>query len=152
MNTLRTILIVLCVSGLACDERDSAELASEWRAAGLSVSEAETTDTDFGKACLRRDVNGVTVVQCKYSADSEAAEARAKGLAFVGKHTGAALNRGTDLLVVVDRDGADPQGRTINAVTKSFLGEAEPASKQAESSSLSSLLPKLGKTTDDESK
>jgi len=68
-------------------------------------------------------VSGIDVVLCGY-ADAKAAQAaEAAGVAAVGETTGTSLSRDTLLLVVADRRKADPAGRTINQITKTFLGK-----------------------------
>jgi len=134
----RWIVISVAMWTLAgCSEEPasrSSELVQQWESAGLKVADpVPLDDTKLGGRCERRDVNGVTVMTCDFASAEAASEARSKGLALVGNHTGTALVSGVRLLVAVDRDGVDREGRTINTLTKAFLGKgASSAAKAAE--------------------
>jgi len=94
----------------------------------LTVSEAEPFKAaGLEGECGKRVIDGVVAILCELPSEEAAKNARAAGLEVVGDATGAALVSGKHLLVVVDRDGKDPAGRTINALTKSFLGPAKSA-------------------------
>jgi hypothetical protein len=95
-----------------------------WKAAGLTVSAFDPVDgAAYGDGeCRGGTVNGVDAVLCQYATADLATAAQPKGLAAVGETTGSSLAQATLLLVVADRRKADPDGRTINQVTKIFRG------------------------------
>jgi len=127
-----TILVAAFALLVGCSKEsespESDELARQWESAGLKVADPVPLDDDkLGGRCQRRDVNGVTAMTCDFASAEAASAARAKGLALVGTHTGTALVSGSRLLVVMDRDGVDREGRTINTLTKAFVGGDTPA-------------------------
>lgn len=132
-SILPAIVAVIFAAGLAaaCGS-DSAKAAPDnaeavfgaWTKAGLEVSEhAPLEKHDLGDArCVSGQVAKVETVVCTYASAEAATKARDAGLQRVGQHTGASLARGTLLLIVTDRGKADPDGKTINVLTKTFLG------------------------------
>jgi len=74
----------------------------------------------LGNACNAGTVNGVDVVLCQFADAKAATAAESAALTWIDQATGAALANGEWQLVVVDRNNADPSGRTINAVAKAF--------------------------------
>ena len=125
------VVLVGCGDSKQPASPEGAERA--WTSAGLEVSAFEPAEVKAidGATCRAGTVSKVHVTLCEL-ADAEAArKAEASGLSLVGAHTGASLARGNLLLVVADRDKADPQGKTINTLTKSFrqleVGAAKPA-------------------------
>jgi hypothetical protein len=100
-------------------------LLKSWGDAKLQVSAFAAVDGKpyAGGACQGGTVSGVDVVLCGYPDAKAAQAAEAAGTAAVGETTGAAVSRDNTLLVVADRRKADPSGRTINQLTKSFLGK-----------------------------
>ena len=100
---------------------DDATVAA-WKKAGLEVS--ALTDVDAkpysAQKCSGGTVSGVDVVLCKYDTGEDAKAAEEPGLDQIGNATGASLAKGARLLVVADRRKADPSGRTIDTITKTF--------------------------------
>lgn len=125
------VALALAVTLVACSKAPEGKaegkaegpsgLVAKWTKAGLTVS-ALTEDKSgaIGPSCKRGTVSGVDVVHCTFPGEAEAKAAEAKALEWVADATGAALVAGKELLAVADRRGADPSGRTINAVTKAF--------------------------------
>jgi hypothetical protein len=103
---------------------DPAALQEAWTAAGLQVSAFAAADakTYGGGTCTGGTVSGVDVVLCKHPDEKAATAARPSGLAAVVETTGSVLARGELLLVIADRRKADPQGKAIDRMTKTFLG------------------------------
>jgi hypothetical protein len=99
-------------------------LMKSWGDAKLQVSAFAPVDGKAyaGGTCQAGTVSGVDTVLCSYPDAKAAKAAEAAGLAAIGETTGSSLSRDNLLLVVSDPRKADPSGRTINAVTKSFLG------------------------------
>jgi hypothetical protein len=134
---MRSGIIVVALVLIGCG--DSKQPASPegaenaWRSAGLEVSALEPTEVAAldGATCKAGTVSQVHVTLCELADADAARKAESKGLTLIGKHTGASLARGNLLLVVADRDTADPQGKTINTLTKSFR-QLEVAAKPAE--------------------
>ncbi len=112
----------------ACDKDASKTGGSDdtavaaWRKAGLEVS--ALTDVDAkpysAQGCKGGTVSGVDVILCRYDTGEDAKAAEDPALATLSGVTGAALANGSRLLVVADRRKADPTGRTIDIVTKTF--------------------------------
>ncbi|HUH01451.1 MAG TPA: hypothetical protein VML75_05610 [Kofleriaceae bacterium] len=118
------VLAAACGSDSAKSPENADAVFGAWTNAGLEVSEhAPLEKHDLGDArCMRGEVAKVETVVCAYDSAEAATKARDAGLAMVGQHTGASLARGTLLLIVTDRAKADPDGKTINLLTKTFLG------------------------------
>lgn len=124
----RSLLALALVTSLACGgDGDGSKASADavvaaWKAAKLDVS--AMTDVDpkpySATTCRGGTVSGIDVVVCSYGSGEDAQAAEDLGLAQIGSATGAALVRGTRLLVVADRRKVDPSGRTIDAITKAF--------------------------------
>lgn len=125
-----TVILGACVAlaSAACDKdtggakaTDDA-LVSAWRKAGLEVSALTSADAKpySAQACRAGTVSGVDVVLCSYDSGEDAHAAEDLGLAVVAEATGAAVARGSQLLVVADRRQTDPSGRTIDAIIRAF--------------------------------
>lgn len=127
-NLTIVILIAAGASLVACGDSaasDAQVVADTWKKAGIEVPPLETVaEHELGEAsCLATRPAQIEATLCVYESDDAAAAARPAALAMVGEHTGAALTRGKMLLVVADRKAVDPEGRTINQLTRSFLGK-----------------------------
>lgn len=61
---------------------------------------------------------GIELLLCSFPTPAEAKAAEGPGLAWVGAATGASQARGAVLIVIADRQKADPSGRTINRLLK----------------------------------
>lgn len=110
-------------SGAASRGGGSAGAAvAAWKAAGLSPSEFAPVDgAAYGAGqCRAGTVDGVETTLCEFPDEAAAKAAEKHGLAAVGEATGAALASGRLLLVVADRKHADPNGRRINQIAKTF--------------------------------
>ncbi|MCB9563412.1 MAG: hypothetical protein H6708_23680 [Kofleriaceae bacterium] len=96
-----------------------------WKAAGLTVSAFEVADGSSygGGDCKAGTVSGVDTVVCVYATAELAKAAEPAGLTAVGQATGVSMAQGELLLVIADRRAADPQGLTINRMTKLFRGK-----------------------------
>ena len=121
-------LVTAALAAAACGGNEAKPAATDdgliaaWKAAKLEVSALTAVEPKpYGAtACRGGTVSSVDVVLCDYGSGEDAQAAEDLGLAVVGGATGAALARGTRLLVVVDRRKADPSGRTIDAITAAF--------------------------------
>ncbi len=107
---------------VAAKERPAEQLVAAWRKAGLEVSAmAAANPKPFAaETCQAGTVNGVDVVLCDYDSGEDATAAEDLGLGTLTGVTGAALAKGSRLLVVADRRKVDPSGRTIDAITRAF--------------------------------
>lgn len=126
---LLTALLAWGPSGCGSDSAAAApekadDVLESWKSAGLEVGEhALMPKHELGEArCVRGEVSKIETTLCTYPSDEAANQAQAAGLTVVGSTTGAALARGKLLLVVSDRKDADKDGKTINSLTKTFLG------------------------------
>jgi len=123
-----SIAVIACAVGCGDEAPPPAKTAGEvlarWQESGLEVTGLQPLEEhDLGKAtCRHGPVAGVETTLCLYETEGAAAVATSAGLAMVGNTTGAALVRGRMLLVVADRGKTDPDGKTINRLTKIFLG------------------------------
>ncbi len=125
-------IIVGALAALACacgsdggaKPANSDQVVAAWKAADLGDVELKPLEKHpLGKGdCQQGTVKGVETTLCVYEDEAAARAAQAAGLKYVGEKTGSALASGPMLLVVADRNDADPEGRTINTLTKSFLG------------------------------
>jgi hypothetical protein len=126
------ITIALCAGLGACgtggDNRGTAAsgrdgVVAGWTKAGLTVS-AMTPDKSgaIGPDCTTGTVSGVDVALCVFAKPEDAKAAEAKGLTWVGPTTGVSLAHANLVLAVADRRAADPSGRTINTIAKTFRG------------------------------
>jgi hypothetical protein len=134
-----TILLVAALAAAGCDKGDDKKPAGAaavkegapdpvieaWTKAGLTVSAFEAADgAKYGGGdCKSGQVNGVDVALCQYASEALAKGAEPKGLEAIGETTGVSLAHGVRLLVVADRRKADPEGRTINQLSKLFVGK-----------------------------
>jgi len=120
----RAQIVMAVVAGLlviACGKDKSvSHMLQAWKAAGLEPSQFEKADTKLGGTCQKGQVNGVETLLCEFKDASAAKEAEVKGLELVGETTGASLAKGRMLLVVADRKNADPNGKHIQQITKTF--------------------------------
>ena len=97
-------------------------VVSAWQKAGLEPTEFQPID---GKpledgTCRAGSVGGIDVTVCEYKDPETAKKAENTGLAKIGDTTGVARAEGKMLLVLADRKGHDPNGRTINRIVKTF--------------------------------
>lgn len=122
--------LALAITAVGCGDDEPAtgasprEVFASWTEAGFDLKDlVPIEEHDFGKAvCRHGPVSGVEVTICLYENDGAASVARSGGLAKVGNATGSALVRGRMMLVIADREKADPDGKTINKLTRIFLG------------------------------
>ena len=127
IKLLAAAALAVAVSGCSDDKAapDTAgEVAAAWRAAGLEVSAFRQMDgSDFGGGeCARGDVNGVEVTLCRYQTEEAATAAHPAGLKAVGAATGSSVPSGNFLLVVAERNKADPEGKSINQIIQTYRG------------------------------
>lgn len=127
-NPTRLFSLTVLTLGLAaggCDSKPADELAADWKKAGIEVGPVEAMEEHaFGKAeCSATRAGGLKTTLCAFEDEKAAEAARQVALASVGDHTGAALIHGAQLLVVADIEDKDPEGRTIQTLTKTFMGK-----------------------------
>lgn len=93
-----------------------------WQKAGLETSTFAPVDGKaFGDAtCKAGTIRGVATTVCEYKGADDAKRAEPAGLAQVRDATGLALAEGKLLLVLVDRDRKDPNGKTMNEIARTF--------------------------------
>jgi hypothetical protein len=122
--TARVILLGVIVAFTGCDKaKDDAlgRAVTSWRDQGLEASTfSEVGTSELGQKCRVGVVAGLDVTVCEFGDAAQAKTAEEKGLTIVGEATGAAISHGNLLLVVADRRKADPDGKKLNQVTKSF--------------------------------
>ena len=130
---MRWNLMIVCAAAAlasACGGDSTAkptnteQVIAAWKAADLGDVDLKPMEKPpLGKGdCQQGKVKGIETTLCVYEDEAAARAAQKAGLKYVGEKTGAALASGAMLLVVADRGDSDPEGRTINTLTKTFLG------------------------------
>ena len=126
------IALAALVAGTACEGAEQAsqstsapsidEVVSAWTEVGLDATRVVPADERAlgAQNCRRGPISGVDVTICIYDDASAALAARQAGLVQIGETTGTALPAGQLLLVVADRTNADPHGKAINTIAKTF--------------------------------
>lgn len=127
-----------------CEEEPDAAssvVINSWLQQGLGPADFQKLDDKaLGKdaMCKQSKLKGLETTLCQYPDPAAASAARKAGLTHVGEVTGVALPAGNLLLIVADRDKADPSGRAINEIVKIFRDKAPqsaaPAKDEAEKS------------------
>jgi hypothetical protein len=78
--------------------------------------------------CRGGTIEGLEVRLCEYPDEAAARTAEKKELeALGGAPTGLAIAHGAVVLIVVDREGADPTGKTVNRIARAFTSSAAGA-------------------------
>jgi hypothetical protein len=103
----------------AASSRDG--VLEAWKQGGLAPSSFTAATVAFGKDCRSGTVNNVDVLLCEFPSDAEAKAAEEAGYAWVGDTTGISRAAGKVLITAADRRKVDPNGRTLNQLTKLLL-------------------------------
>jgi hypothetical protein len=119
---MKRILVIAALLACACgkDNKSASEMVKAWKKAGLQPSEFSAAETKLGGKCQAGTVDQIDTILCEFKDDAAAKQAQDKGLEIVGETTGASLARGRMVLVVADRKNADPNGKKIQEITKTF--------------------------------
>jgi hypothetical protein len=127
--TRLTIVLALGAGLVACSNDGGGGSARDaviaaWKKAGLTPSAMTADKTGaIGEDCVSGTVSGVDVVLCTFKKPDDATAAVAKGYTWVGGTTGTSLAKDKLLLAAADRNKADPTGRTLNSIAKTFRGK-----------------------------
>jgi hypothetical protein len=119
-------LLALAAAGCSKGKADGADPITGtvfgWSQAGFAPSAFAPADAKpFGAtSCRAGTVNGIDATLCEYPAEASAKQAEPVGLARIGDTTGVSVSQGRLLLVLADRHAADPNGKKINDILKSF--------------------------------
>jgi hypothetical protein len=131
MRAATTILLAAAVSlAAACGGDEGGGSASDvieaWKSAGLQPTTFETADGQKfgGGKCRAGNIGGLDATLCEYADETAARAAEGAGRSAIGENTGVSLAAGKVLLVVADRKNADPNGRRINQIAKTFQKRA----------------------------
>jgi hypothetical protein len=117
---MRTTTLLLLLAA-ACGKDSEPPVVAAWKKDGLQTTGLVTIeDKQLGGECRAGLVGGLDVTLCAYANEAAAKAAEEKGLALVGDSTGASLAEGKWLLVVADRRRLDPDGKTLNQITRAF--------------------------------
>ena len=125
-----TILLAAAVAFAAgCDDEgggSAGDVIDAWKSAGLQPTAFEPADGQKlgGGKCRAGNIGGLDATLCEYADDTAAKAAEGAGRAAIGENTGVSLAAGKVLLVVADRKNADPNGRRINQIAKTFQKRA----------------------------
>ena len=118
---MRVALLLLGLLASACSKSSDPAVVAAWKKEGLQTTEMQKIeDKQLGGSCRAGLVGGLEVTLCEYADESAAKAAEEKGLALIGEATGASLAEGKWLLVVADRRRLDPDGKTLNQITRAF--------------------------------
>ena len=129
MIRLISTLAIAALFVAACEKSTApsgrSEIVAAWKSNGLKVGDLNKSD---GKGvgsedCQAGSVEGLEVTLCSFATAKDAVLAEDKGLALVGDNTGASIAQGPVLLVVADRGKSDPEGKTLDKLTKVFRGK-----------------------------
>ncbi len=124
------VLVAALAAAVACDDDQGGGSAGDvieaWKSAGLQPTAFETADGQKygGGKCRAGNIGGLDTTLCEYADDTAAKAAEGAGRAAIGENTGVSLAAGKVLLVVADRKNADPNGRRINQIAKTFQKRA----------------------------
>jgi len=130
LSVAASIAAALAVLGPACGKDSTGAgagveaIVGAWKAKGLEPSAfvpSPEVKLD-GARCRAGTISGLDATLCEFADEAAARKAEPAGRALVGETTGAAIASGRLLLVVADRRSADPNGRRINEITKTFRG------------------------------
>lgn len=90
-----------------------------WKREALTPTDAHRYSA---QRCVQGTANNVEVLLCEFGSTEAVAHGKRAGEGWVGAAvTGAVLDHGRTMLAVADRNGADPKGANIHAVTKRYL-------------------------------
>lgn len=136
-RSLLALMLALVLAPLGCGKKNTApgrahvdgtphtdKVAAEWKEAGLQTQLAPTEPTPYGAAyCEEGHVEGVDAVVCEYHDDA----AVEWGKKMIGErwsrqqmHTGVTAQSRRTVVMLVDRDRRDPNGKTISRAVKVF--------------------------------
>ena len=116
-------MLALGLAGMGCGKSGIADEVSAFKGSGQTVSEfADTEPSGFGaKKCQTGTVDRLSVLLCEYASGDSAAAGQAAAETWGAETaTVVVLRRGSMLFAVADRDHADPDGKTISALSKVF--------------------------------
>lgn len=133
-------------SGVSATQTPEDQVLETWKTAGVEVSDFDAM-AGAGIAngtCRAGQVAKMDTVICRYADAAAAKAARPAGITYIGETTGVALHKGPHLLVIADRNKADPAGKTINKVAKMFLGADKSVGAAKKSSKTESDPGKAG--------
>ena len=117
------LLLALLLAGSGCGKSGIAQAIGSFKDGGHAVSEFADTDASAlnAKKCQTGTIDRLTVLLCEY----ESAESAAMGTSAAetwGANTGTVvvLHRKSTLFAVSDGSHADPDGKIIAALSKTF--------------------------------
>jgi hypothetical protein len=116
--------LAFCVLCVACGSKPAdpvTGVVDAWKKEGLEAGAFTKVEAgSLGGECRVGVVAGLDVTLCQYGDAALAKASEEKGLGLVGETTGASLAQGNLLLVVADRQKADPGGKKLNQLTQTF--------------------------------
>ncbi|MBI4512160.1 MAG: hypothetical protein HY698_21180 [Deltaproteobacteria bacterium] len=122
-----TIAVMVLASGCSRDGKKAGDrpgavagVLVAWKLAGLEPKGFQKVDSLEGGRCERGSVGEIETTLCAFHDEETARKAQAAGLSAIGDVTGASLAEGKLLLVVADRKRADPSGRRLNEIARTF--------------------------------
>jgi hypothetical protein len=122
------LCVVLALSACGGDEGggSAGDVIEAWKSAGLQPSAFAPADGAKlgGGKCKAGTIGGLDTTLCEFADETAAKAAEGAGRTAIGETTGVSLAAGKVLLVVADRKNADPNGRRINQIAKTFQKRA----------------------------
>jgi len=90
-----------------------------WKRQSLTPTDARRYSA---QRCVQGTADNVEVLLCEFGSVEAVAHGKRPGEGWVGNAvTGAVLDHGRTMLAIADRNGTDPKGASIHAVTKRYL-------------------------------
>jgi len=131
-STRRWALGLLLIGAVGCGQKGADAPVNVKTATGALDSAGLKTETfkDADPArfsaqkCVEGVIDGVETVVCEYGSAEAVAKGKAAGETWVAQATtGSVLSNGLSVLAVADRSKADPSGKTIQKITRAYLGK-----------------------------
>lgn len=132
LSVLPLALAALVVAGSGCRKRSHVDgtvavdtILAAWTAEGFATAAVANVEPDpwSAGACSRGSVAGLDVLLCEYANDETMRAGEQKVMSDWQREsvpTGAAAQTSRTLLAIADRTAADPSGKTIARLVKSF--------------------------------
>lgn len=119
----RGLMLALLLAGAGCGKSGIAQSIASFKASGHAVDEFKDTNAGAlgAKKCQTGTIERLDVLLCDYASAEDAAQGQPAAEAW-GANTGTVvvLHRKGTLFAVADRSHADPDGKIIAALSKTF--------------------------------
>lgn len=116
-------LLLLGLGAPGCGKKGIASELQVLKDAGRNVSAFTDADPSAlgAKRCQSGTIDGVQAILCEYGGSDAATQALAAAQTWIADApTGLALQHEIVVLALADRSGADPSGKSLDAISKAF--------------------------------